>query len=114
LHFDWQTAVAVPVGNALFLRHIASDPSLQSQLPTLQLHTSSPRLRQQLLHYIVVGDVLGHSRILHQLLLDGNTNVMACEELLQFLESLKTSAVWVSNKNACGGMGKMFTQVQVG
>lgn len=51
--------------------------------------TSGTRFRQQFLHNIIVCNILSHSRILDELLLDGNTNVMACQQLLQFLKCLQ-------------------------
>lgn len=99
LHFNWQPAFAFRVAAIYSTLH--------------RLRTSGPRLRQQLLHDIIVRNVLGHSRILHELLLDGNTNVMTCQQLLQLLEGLhgnnnrKSTLEW-SNKNPfCGRWAKV-------
>jgi len=51
--------------------------------------TSCTGFRQQLLHNIIVCNILSHSRVLDQLLLNGNTNVMTCQQLLQFLKCLQ-------------------------
>lgn len=48
---------------------------------------------QQLQNYIVVGGLLGYPRVLHQLLLDGNTYVIFSQQFLELLESLQCKGI---------------------
>lgn len=51
--------------------------------------TSRPRLGQQLVHDVIVGRFLGDPRILDQLLLDRDTDLVLGQQFLELFESLK-------------------------
>lgn len=48
---------------------------------------------QQLLHDIVVSRFIGHPRILHQLLLDRNANIVVGQQIFEFFKSLQNEII---------------------
>lgn len=60
----------------------------------IQLQTSCSRLCQQFLYNNVVSSFIGNTRILNQLFLVSNTDVVFSQKIFQFFESLLVQKNW--------------------